>query len=115
MPRTALTKTTGTSANPSAAVTLTMSAGDASNGNTFAFTGRDVVILHNTGASTRTYTITSIADPYGRTGDITTQNILTGVYMAIGPLSVDGWRQTDGQYYITVSHAEVKIGIYVLA
>ncbi len=115
MARTALTKSNGTSLNPTAAVTLTMTAGDASNGNQFTFTGRDVVILHNTGVSTRTYTITSVADPYGRTGDITTQNITAGAYMAIGPFSVDGWRQTDGQFYITVTHADVKIGAYVLA
>ena len=114
MARTTLTKTAGVGPNPTAATTLTMTAGDASNGNQFTLTGREVVILHNTGVSTRTYTISSVADPYGRTGDITTQNITAGAYMALGPFGIDGWRQTDGYLYLTVSHADVKIGVYTL-
>lgn len=114
MAQTALTKTAGVGPNPTAAVTLTMEAGDVSNGNKFALTGREVIVLHNTGASTRTYTITSVADPYGRTGHITTQNILAGAYMALGPIGLEGWKQTDGQLYLAVSHAEVKIGVYTL-
>lgn len=115
MAETALTTSAGTSKNPTAAATLTMTAIDISNGNKFPLTGREILILHNTGASIRTYTITSVADPYGRTGHITTQNIAVGAYMAIGPLDITAWRQTDGQLYITASNAEVKAGVYVLA
>jgi len=115
MAETALPTTAGTSRNPTAAVTLTMTAADVANGQKFALTGRELLILHNSGASTRTYTVTSVADPYGRLGHITTQNILAGAYMAIGPLDVQAWRQTDGQLYISVSNAEVLLGVYVLA
>ena len=115
MPRTALTKTVGTSPNPSALVTLTMGASDASNSNSVTFTGREVVIFQNSGLSTRTITITSVADPYGRLGTITTENIVAGAFKAIGPLGIEGWRQNDGMLYITTTHAEVLIGVYTLA
>ena len=47
--------------------------------------GRTILITRNTNAATRTLTITSVADPYGRTGD-TVCNLaaLTGVATA-GP------------------------------
>lgn len=115
MAQTALATTAGTTKNPTIATTLTMTAVDISNGNKFALTGREILILHNTGVSTRTYTISSVADPYGRSGDITTSNILAAAYMIIGPFDITAWRQTDGQMYFISTHADVKAGVYVLA
>lgn len=115
MARTALTTSASEGANPTDIATLTMTAGDASNGNKFPLTGREIVVFHNTGVSTRTITVSSVADPYGRTGDLTAVNITAGAYMWLGPFDIQGWRQTDGQLYVTVSHADVKIGICVLA
>lgn len=111
MPRTTLTKTASPNPNPTAGVAVTETAGDVANGNQFTWTGREILKLRNSGASTRTYTITSIADPFGRLGSITTQNILAGATHTIGPFSDLGWRQTDGYVYVDVSHAEVLVSV----
>ena len=93
-----------------------MTAEDTSNHTAVAMTDKTVVLIYNSGATTHTYTVTSIADAlHGRTGDISAVNILAGEIKAIGPLGLDGWRQTDGNLYLTANHAEVKFGAYEAA
>jgi hypothetical protein len=113
MARTTLTKTTSPGPHPTAGVAATIAAGDVSNGNQFTWSGREILVLRNSGASTRTYTIASVADPQGRLGNITTQNILAGATHIIGPFS-EWFRQADGYVYVDVSHAEVLLGVIVL-
>lgn len=112
MARQDLTVTTGTSKDPTAAVSLTETAENTTDHSQFSLTTRDIVVIHNTGASTYTYTVTSVADERGRTGNITTANILAGAIMLLGPLSLEGWRQTDGKLYLDASNTAVKFGIY---
>jgi len=114
MARTTLTKSTAGGAYATAGVALTMTAADASNLNAFVANGNDLIIAHNTGASTQTITITSTADPYGRSGSITTENITAGQYKIYGPYSLIGWVQTDGKIYLAASHADVKFGVVTL-
>ena len=114
MARTTLTKSTAAGAYATAGVVLTMTAADASNQNQFVANGNDLVIAHNTGASARTITITSVADPYGRSGSITTESIAAGAYKLFGPYSLVGWVQTDGKIYLEASHADVKFGVVTL-
>ena len=114
MARVTLTKSTAGGPYAAAGVVLTMTAADASNLNQFVAAGNDLVIAHNTGASTRTITITSSADPYGRTKDITTENILAGEYKVFGPFALTGWVQTDGKVYLAANNAEVKFGVVTL-
>lgn len=115
MARQTLTKTSSPGPNPTAGVAVTMTAADTVNKEQFALTGREVLIIHNTGASAYTYTITSVADPtYSRTGHITAQSIAAGAIHTIGPLGLDGWRQTDGYLYLEASNAAVKYGVITL-
>lgn len=114
MPRTSLTKSTAPGGYTHAGVALTMTAADVGNLNQFTASGNDLVIAHNTGLSTRTITITSVADAYGRTKDIATENITAGEYKIYGPFPVAGWQQTDGKVYLQASNAEVKFGIVQL-
>lgn len=111
MPRVTLTKTNSPGPYPTAGVAVTMTAADTVNKEQFALTGREIVLVHNTGASSRTYTITSIADKQGRTGDITTQTIAAGAIHVLGPFGLEGWQQTDGNLYIEANNTEVKWGI----
>lgn len=115
MARQDLTVTTGTSRNPTAGVALTETAENTTDHSQFALTTNDIVVIHNTGGSSYTYTVTSIADPYGRTGNITTQSIAAGAIHLLGPLSLEGWRQTDGKLYLDASNVAVKFGIYRMA
>lgn len=115
MPRTTLTKTTGVGPNPTAGVAVTMTAADVTNKNQFTLTGREILIVHNTHATTAfTFTVTSIADPYGRTGHITAESIAAGAIKALGPFSLEGWKQTDNYLYCEASDASVKFGVYTL-
>jgi len=114
MARQTLTKSNSPGPYPTAGVAVTMTAADTSNKEQFALTGREVVIVHNTGATGRTYTITSTADKAGRTGDITTQAIAAGAIHTIGPFALEGWQQSGGWLYLEASNAEVKFGVIQL-
>ncbi len=111
MPRTTLTTSTALGAYNHAGVVLTMTAGDVANMNQFVASGKDLLVIHNTGASQYTFTVTSAADAYGRTKDITTETIDAGVYKIVGPLELAGWQQSDGKVYLAASNAAVKFGI----
>ena len=115
MARQAVTVVSGTSKYPTAAVLLTQTAADATNFEYITLAGNEVLIVWNSGATGRTFTITSLADSHNRTGDITTQAIAADEHFAFGPLGLDGWRQTNGQLYFQASHAEVKWMVYRLA
>jgi len=117
MARTSLTKTTalgayGTySAN---AADLTMAAADVGDKNQFTFAGNDLVVAHNTAGTAQTVTISSVADPYGRTGDIDTYSIGAGEYAVFGPFEAAGWQQSDGKVYLEADSADVKLGVVKL-
>jgi hypothetical protein len=121
MPRQTLTKLTALGTFPALPLTansadLTMTAADATNKEQFVASGNDLIIAHNTGASTRTITVTSVADGQTkRTGDITTFSLGAGEYAAFGPFGKQGWMQADGKIYLEASHAEVKFGVVQLA
>lgn len=92
---------------------LTMVAADAVNGNSFVCTGREILIAHNTGASARTLTISSVAGDDGRTGDINAYSIGAGeyAYFPQGLTQKRGWIQTSGVINVLANNAEVKLGI----
>lgn len=113
MARQQLTKTAFTGPYPTAASVLTETAEDVTNHTAVAITDKTVILIHNTDVSSHTYTVTSIADSiHGRTGDITAATIAAGVIRVIGPLGLDGWRQTDGNLYLTANDATVKFAAY---
>ena len=115
MARTALTKTTIPTPYAGAGVAVSMDAADTSNQNKVAFTGREIVIAWNSGLSTRTVTITSVDDRFGRSEDISAENIAAGAIRVYGVgLALEGWQQTDGSLYLQANNAEVKFGVLVL-
>lgn len=73
----------------------------------FVATGREVVLIHNTDVGAQTFTLASVADPYGRTGDITTYSLSAGEFAALIP-GVQGFIGTGGKVTIAVSNAAVK-------
>lgn len=115
MARQDLTVTANSGTYPTTGAALTFTAADTSNKERFVLTGKEVVLVWNTGGSSYTYTVTSTADPQGRTGDISTVSLAAGVIHAIGPLGLSGWRQSTGGYlYLEASNAAVKWAIYRL-
>jgi len=114
MAETALTKTTALGSYQSATTTLTMTAADVGNQNSFVASGKDLVILHNTGGAPYTVTITSVADPYGRSGSLSAVAIAAGAYKIFGPMALVGWEQTAGTILVGASNALVFIGVVTL-
>lgn len=112
MPRTALTVTQIPSPYAGAGVAATETAADTTNQNSFPLTGREIVIARNAGASTRTVTITSVDDRFGRQENIAAENIAAGELRVYGVgLALEGWQQTDGSLYIEANHADVKFTV----
>lgn len=89
-------------------VASTFQAGDASLGNTFPMMGGEIVIARNVGVVSRTITMKSISDPFGRTGDLS-EALAAGQYKVFGPFNTPGWRQSGADFWIDVSHADVEI------
>lgn len=116
MPRVTLTRTTPLGPYPTLPVSanaldLTLAAADAANKNQFLLDGPCLIVAHNTGVGARTITLTSVADPQQRTGDITTYSIGADEIAVFKIDQVAGWRQTDGFMYLEAEHAEVLLGV----
>lgn len=73
----------------------------------YTATGREIVILQNSGASPYTFTLVSSADPYGRTGDVTNYSLAAGEFAILAPQPT-GYA-SSGKITITVSNVAVKI------
>lgn len=119
MARTALTVQTTIAKHPASvaanAADFTFAAGDAGNGNYFVHTGRQLILARNTGAGARTITLQSAPDVLNREQDITAYSIGAGEFAIFPqPLALDGWRQSNGQFYIDVEHAEVTLAVITL-
>lgn len=92
---------------------LPMVAADQGDGDQFTFEGEDLIIAHNTGGSAQTVTVTSVVDPYGRTGNIS-YSVGAGEYAVFGPFKALGWQQSDGNIYVSADSADVKLGVVKL-
>ena len=114
MARTVLTKDTAPGTNAAVGKVLTQAAWDNANGNRFIATGKELVLAQNTDVGAQTVTITSVADPYGRTGNVTAFSIPAGGLAIFGPFNVQGWQQSDGYIYIDASVVTVKFSVIVL-
>jgi len=118
MARTALVKTAALGAygdySVANAADLTMAAADTANQNYFVAAGNDLVVAHNGGAGALTITINSVADEYGRTGDVTAYSLGAGEYAIFGPFKIAGWQQSTGRIHLEASGADVKFGVVAL-
>lgn len=114
MPRTNLAKTAAPGGYTDAGVVVTETAIDTVNGNQFVLTGNEIIIVRNTDVAQQTVTVTSVADPYGRTNDITGHAIAAGALAVFGPFPAIGWKQTDGMLYISGSSANLRVSVIKL-
>lgn len=93
---------------------LTLVAADVANGNmTPIVEGKTVVFAQNTGVGARTITFTSVADTFGRTGDITAYSLAAGKMKLFGAFKAAGWTHS-GNLWIDGSHAEVLLAVITL-
>lgn len=114
MARTLLTKTTAPGSNPASGTALTMNTGDHTNNNQFHFTGNELVIAVNTDASGHVFTIPSVVDDQGRTGDAT-DTIAAGVAKLYGPFKdKTGWQQSGNMMFCNPADDLILIGVIAL-
>lgn len=115
--RTTLVKTIAPGAYAGAGIAVTTAAADVANKNRFVSTGKELVVAFQGGTTLRNITINSVADPYGRTGDITGDDLPAdaGSIRIYGPFPCLGWRQVGSQYiHLEADNAEVFFGVVVL-
>lgn len=111
MARTTLTPIASTSNYPTVPQLFAFTAGDVANGLQFTMSGKDLILIFNNDAAPQTVTINSVADPYGRTGDITAFSMAAGTYYLAGPLPKLGYQQAGGFCFLTSSTVTVKFAI----
>jgi hypothetical protein len=89
-----------------------MVAMDAVNGNSFVATGQEILFFQNSGGSTYTVTVSSVADNLGRLDtSLTTYSILAGGFAAIQMKALAGWLQSGNLVYLACSNAAVKVAV----
>lgn len=110
MAQTAIVPIELSSLYPTAMDTLTFTPGDVANGNKFQLTGREIILVRNVSVDTDfDFTVPSTPDSLGRTGDLV-DTVPFGATM-ICMLGVRGWKQDDGQLYMTVEDASLEIAV----
>lgn len=110
MARTVLTPAALPNTHPGGSVVFAFAAADTVNKDEFLLTGREIILISNTDVSSHDVVITSVADPYGRTGDLTVTvaaSTMKAVY--IGDRS--GWMQGGGTLYIDADDATVELAV----
>lgn len=93
------------------ALDVTEQVADVANMNQFTFTGKELIIVRNINAAAQTFTLTSVADEFGRTGDVTAFSLGAGEMAVFLATSLKGWQQSDGKFYLQGAHADIKFTI----
>jgi hypothetical protein len=89
-------------------VAFTPAGADFADGASFPLTGKEILIVHNDNVAAKTVTITSVADSYNRTGDITAYSLGIGEYAVFPQFQLAGWQQSDGKLYLAAEAADVE-------
>ena len=77
----------------------------------FVLSEKEILLAYNPDSSARTITISSVVDPFNRTGDITAYSLGAGEYCVFPQFKRDGWQQTNGQLYVAASNALVQFAV----
>lgn len=92
-------------------LTFTFAACDAVNGNTFTSTGREILVVQNTDASSHTFTVTPVADPYGGTNaTLTNYSLAANGFAALQMKYQIGW-VSAGVINLTCSSNLLKFAV----
>lgn len=92
-------------------LTLSMDTADNVNGNSFPATGKEILLIQNPDASPHTFTVTSVADQLGRTGDITSYSIPATSIAVIDMDTLAGWKQTNGTVLLAFNSSLIKLKV----
>jgi hypothetical protein len=82
-------------------------AADTVNGNAFLSSGRDLLIVYNSGGSSYTFTIASAPDPDGRFADVT-YTVGAGVYSFVDITSASVYVQSTQLVLLAASNVAIQ-------
>jgi hypothetical protein len=88
-------------------------ASDATNGNKVNCSGQEILLAFNSDTSAHTFTITSVPDRLGRSGDLTSYSVAGGAIAALALSTVEGWKQSDNTIHIQSDNALLKFAVLV--
>src|SRR5574337_796226 len=86
-------------------------AADTVNNNSFASTGREMLLIQNTAGTAGTVTVHSVADSLKRTGDINGYSVPATSFAEFGPFNQPGWLQSDGTVWVDGSAATILFAV----
>jgi len=92
-------------------LTLALDTADNVNGNSFPFTGREILLVQNPDASAHTFTVTSVADSLGRTGDLGPYSVAATSIAVIDMDTLAGWRQANGTILLAFNSNLLKVKV----
>lgn len=113
MPRSALTKTVLSGSYPGTGVAVVWQDSDPVNGNTFAASGKEMILVRNTGATAKQITLQANADPFGRVSDVV-ESIASAAMKAYGPFQLLGWATASGNFEIDSDSTDLEVAVLVL-
>jgi hypothetical protein len=91
---------------------FTFTACDNVNGNSFIATGREVLLVQNTGGSSGTFTVSSVPDSLGRSDtSLTAYSVAAAAFTAVQMKYLPGWQQTNGTVTLACSAATMKFAV----
>jgi hypothetical protein len=98
--------------NPSAGgLAISLTACDATNGNSYTFTGQEVLLVYNSDSSAHTFTITTVADQWGGTNSsFTNYSVAATSYAAVQMKYPSGFNQS-GVVDLTCSSNLLKYAV----
>lgn len=93
------------------AAQFVLTVADIVNFNAAVVTGREILLVQNTAAGAGTVTVTSIVDTLNRVGDITAYSLPANSFAILGPFSLSGWKQADGNLYFAGSAVTILFAV----
>jgi len=110
MARTELTAAVVPNTNPGGEVEYLWEVADIVNQNAMGMSGREVLLIKNTGVVSRDVTIDSVPDTFGRIGDLTV-SVPAGEERTLAFLNRAGWMQGDGTLYLDCPSTDISYAV----
>jgi hypothetical protein len=90
---------------------------DSSNGNSFPLSGKETLLVFNSDSMAHTFTITSVADRFNRSQDVTAYSVGAGLYSSFSFRGdPSGWLQpSDSKVHLLCSDATIKFAVLTSA
>lgn len=92
-------------------VLFTAAGADFADGAGFTLTEDEILLAYNPDSAAHTITISSKADAYNRTGDISAYSLGAGEFCVFPQLKKDGWIQSDNKLYFAADNALVRFAV----